>query len=143
MTFDYRTLRNAAKEGTHLGNWRGKPVFACSAADIKDKGNGAYFVLYDDENLLVARNNNGNLMSYGSVSTSGTVTEYSFAKGYGAGETKKEKKEEKKREPVKMPTVTMGVDYEVIVANTLQAARDMTVNDLLDGFNYGLDVTQG
>ena len=74
MTFDYNTLKKAARDGSRLGNWNGKAVFAASANSLENKGNGAYYILYDDENKIVARTNSG-WKSYGEVSTQGSVSE--------------------------------------------------------------------
>lgn len=81
MTFDYSTLRKAEREGMRLGNWNGKAVFASSADNLENKGNGAYYILYDDENKIVARTNNG-WKSFGEVSAQGSVNEYSSARNY-------------------------------------------------------------
>ena len=59
MIFDYNTLKRAAKDGLKLGNWNGKVVFAASTESLEDKGSSAYYILYDDENKIVARTNNG------------------------------------------------------------------------------------
>ena len=81
MTFDYSTLRKAEREGMRLGNWNGKAVFASSANHLENKGSGAYYILYDDENKIVARTNNG-WKSFGEVSAQGSVNEYSSARNY-------------------------------------------------------------
>ena len=81
MTFDYNTLKRAARDGSRLGNWNGKAVFAASANDLENKGSGAYYILYDDENKIVARTNSG-WKSYGEVTSQGSVNEYSSARNY-------------------------------------------------------------
>lgn len=81
MTFDYNTLKRAARDGSRLGNWNGKAVFASSANHLENKGNGAYYILYDDENKIVARTNSG-WKSYGEVTSQGSVNEYSSARNY-------------------------------------------------------------
>ena len=81
MTFDYNTLKRAARDGSRLGNWNGKAVFAASANDLDNKGSGAFYILYDDENKIVARSNIG-WKSYGEVNESGSVNEYSSARNY-------------------------------------------------------------
>jgi hypothetical protein len=81
MTFDYNTLKRASRNGDRLGNWNGKAVFAASANDLENKGSGAYYILYDDENRIVARTNNG-WKSFGEVTTQGSVNEYSSARNY-------------------------------------------------------------
>ena len=81
MTFDHYTLKKAEREGMRLGNWNGKAVFASSANHLENKGSGAYYILYDDENKIVARTNNG-WKSYGEVTAQGSVNEYSSARNY-------------------------------------------------------------
>ena len=81
MTFDYNTLKRAARDGSRLGNWNGKAVFAASANGLENKGSGAYYILYDDENKIVARTING-WKSYGEVTSQGSVNEYSSARNY-------------------------------------------------------------
>ena len=143
MTFDYNTLKQAAKEGSRLGNWKGKGVFAASAAKLDNLGNGAYYILYDDENKIVARTNSG-WKSFGEVGESGTVHEYSggcrtyttlveapaavtsYAPGYDMSE-----------KPVG------DIKLESDVEKVLKSAREMTVDSLLEGFNYGLSEAKG
>ena len=81
MTFDYRTLSQAARSGQRLGNWNGKAVFAASANDLDNKGSGAFYILYDDENKIVARVDNS-WKSFGEVSEAGSVNEYNTARNY-------------------------------------------------------------
>ena len=81
MTFDHYTLKKAEREGMRLGNWNGKAVFASSANHLENKGSGAYYILYDDENKIVARTNSG-WKSYGEVTEQGSVNEYSSARNY-------------------------------------------------------------
>ena len=81
MTFDHYTLKKAEREGMRLGNWNGKAVFASSANHLENKGSGAYYILYDDENKIVARTNSG-WKSYGEVTSQGSVNEYSSVRNY-------------------------------------------------------------
>ena len=81
MTFDYNTLKRAAKDGLRLGSWNGKAVFAAPSSRLDNLGSGAYYILYDDENKIVAKTSNG-WKSYGEVSESGSVSEYSSARTY-------------------------------------------------------------
>ena len=81
MTFDHYTLKKAEREGMRLGNWNGKAVFASSANNLENKGSGVYYILYDDENKIVARTNSG-WKSYGEVTSQGSVNEYSSARNY-------------------------------------------------------------
>ena len=121
MTFDYRTLSQAARSGQRLGNWNGKAVFAASANDLDNKGSGAFYILYDDENKIVARVGNG-WKSFGEVSEAGSVNEYNTARSYKtpaeAAQAARKAKEERSystsgmrysSEPI--PQATMTVSY--------------------------------
>ena len=81
MTFDYNTLKIAAKDGVKLGNWYGKFVFAASVKSLDNKGSGVYYILYDDKNKIVARTDSG-WKIFGEVTTQGSVNEYSRACDY-------------------------------------------------------------
>jgi hypothetical protein len=145
MNFDYRSLKRAAQEGTRLGNWNGKAVFAASSAKLDDLGSGAYYILYDDENKIVGRYRD-HWKSYGEVSESGSVTEYNTPRNYNiAPKVESKSTSESSYTPgydvVDHPVgdVKMEIDVEA----TLQAARTMTVEDLLAGFDYGLEAYSG
>ena len=168
MTFDYNTLKRAARDGLRLGNWNGKAVFASSANHLENKGSGAYYILYDDENRIVARTNNG-WKSFGEVTEQGSVNEYSSARNYktpaeAAAAARKASSRAStsgmrySSEPI--PQAVMTVSYapegayapgydvnerpvgdvktEIDVEKTLKMAREMSIEDLLDGFLPGL-----
>lgn len=171
MTFDYSTLRKAEREGMRLGNWNGKAVFAASADSLETKGSGVYYILYDDENRIVARTNNG-WKSFGEVTSQGSVNEYSSARNYktpteAAAAARKASSAAKLQtsgmryssEPIPQATVTVSyasegtyapgydraerpmgdVKMELDVEATLKMAREISIDDLLKGFNYGLE----
>lgn len=168
MTFDHYTLKKAEREGMRLGNWNGKAVFASSANHLENKGNGAYYILYDDENKIVARTNSG-WRSYGEVTAQGSVNEYSSARNYKtpAEAVEAARKASSKTstsgmryssEPI--PQAVMKVSYapenfyapgydrterpvgdvelKIDVEATLRKAREMTVESLLEGFLPGV-----
>lgn len=164
MTFDYNTLKRAARDGSRLGNWNGKAVFAASAEGLENKGSGAYYILYDDENKIVARTNNG-WKSFGEVTSQGSVNEYSSARNYKtpaeAAEAARKASTSGMRyssEPIPQATMTVGtggsyspgynkterpvgdVKLEIDVEKTLKMAREMTVESLLEGFLPGAHV---
>ena len=165
MTFDHYTLKKAEREGMRLGNWNGKAVFASSANHLENKGSGAYYILYDDENKIVARTNSG-WKSYGEVTSQGSVNEYSSARNYktpaeAAAAARKASSAATLQIPQATMTVTadasvgtggsyspgynraerpMGdVELKIDVEATLCKAREMTVESLLEGFLPGVD----
>ena len=164
MTFDYSTLKRAARDGSRLGNWNGKAVFAASADSLDNKGSGAYYILYDDENKIVARTNNG-WKSFGEVSVQGSVNEYSSARNYktpaeAAAAARRASTSGMRYSSEPIPQAVMTVSYadegtyapgydraerpvgdvktEIDVEKTLKMAREMSIEDLLDGFLPGL-----
>lgn len=166
MTFDYNTLKRAARDGSRLGNWNGKAVFAASAESLENKGSGAYYILYDDENRIVAKTNNG-WKSFGEVTEKGSVNEYSSARNYktpaeAAAAARRASTSGMRYSSEPIPQATMTVSYasegsyspgydrterpmgdvklEIDVEKTLKMAREMTVESLLEGFLPGVVV---
>ena len=159
MNFDYYTLKNAAKEGKRLGDWKGKAVFAASSAQLDSLGSGAYYILYDDDNKIVARDGKF-YYSYGTVSEGGSVNEYNSRRRYNNtcetthnhGNYEVNATMKYSAEPV--PAATAEVSYapgydvserpmadvkvEIDVEATLKKAREMSIDDLLDGFMVGV-----
>lgn len=135
MGFSYRDLKIAEENGCRIGNWKGQSVFSCSSDNLSEKGTGAYFVLYDDENTIVKKNGRGEWLAYGSVSINGEVNEYSSSRRYTVVEAPE----------VVSTSYTPGYDIEerpvgdvkceIDVEATLKKAREMSINDLLEGFN--------
>lgn len=157
MNFDYYTLKKLAKEGSRIGNWNGKAVFAASASNMDSLGSGAFYVLYDDENKIVGRDGK-HFYSYGTVSESGSVSEYNSRRRYNAV---CETQHDHGYNNVSVPAATAAVSYapgydvserpvgdvkaEIDVEKVLKSAREMTVESLLDGFLSGVsfDVAKG
>ena len=159
MNFDYYTLKKMAKSGDRLGSWNGKPVFSCSVIDLEDRGNGAYYILYDDENKIVGKDGKF-YYSYGTVTEQGSVSEYSSRRRYNVGcddahdhgNYKMNMAMKHSSEPV--PAATAAVSYapgydvserpvgdvkaEIDVEKVLKSAREMSVESLLDGFLAGI-----
>ena len=135
MNFDYKTLRQYAAQGQNLGMWNGKKVFAAAEKDLDGLGSGVFYIVYDDDNKIVGRDGNKWYM-YGFVSVEGTVNE-TRVRPYKVVEIPKESPQyttgyDVEERPI--GDVKMGLDVEA----TLKAAREMTVDSLLEGFNYGL-----
>lgn len=162
MTFDYRTLKRAASEGQRLGNWNGKAVFAAGSHQLDNLGSGAFYILYDDENKIVAKTQSG-WRSYGEVSESGNVSEYGSPRKYTTAAEAVEAMNAARKpymmraEPKDLPVAevsyapgydrmerpTGDVKLEIDVEATLKKAREMTVADLLEGLNFGVDLAKG
>ena len=148
MNFDYSTLKRLAREGDVLGNWKGKPVFSCSASELENKSSGAYFILYDDDNKIVGRDGKY-FYSYGDVSGSGNVSEYTSRRRYNlVCETVHDHSYENVPAAVSTNSYAPGYDVterptgdvktEIDVDAALTRAREMTIADLLVGFNVGV-----
>lgn len=160
MTFDYSTLKRCAKDGNRLGNWNGKAVFAAGSHQLDNLGTGAFYILYDDENKIVGKTTNG-WKSYGTVTEHGSVNEYSSPRNYRTAGVEAMNPKRASYPPVAStpgkqrnePEYVPGYDRSekpvgdvktaMDVEATLRQAREMTVADLLEGFNYGLDVAVG
>lgn len=143
MEFTYGNLKSFEKTGESLGKWSGLQVFPASKYDIKDKGNGVYYILYDDANVIVKRIDDV-FYAYGTVDRVGSVDEWGRKEVYLNLSEKKEKKKEK---PVAVATVPVTVATEPVVGDVklgidvddvLKSAREMSIDSLLVGFNYGL-----
>ena len=153
MKFSYQNLKMAELGGDRVGNWKGFPVFASRRVLVDDKAGGAFFIVYDDDNVIIKRDN-GVWYCYGQVNTEGQVEECS------------KRRYNVYAEPVTYETavataahavcgkndaecdgtaaaaadevvgdVKIGLDIDAI----LEGCRTMTVDSLLEGFNYGLD----
>ena len=149
MTFDYNTLKKAAANGGKIGNWKGLPVFSVSRDTLRNRGNGAYYVVYDEDNSFVKKEG-AMWFRYGYLDTSGSVHEQTKREYFPTPSRKEEPKVAKfdavKAEFTYAPaattasgtTTTADVRVEIDVEATLKKAREMTIEDLLTGFNYGL-----
>ena len=154
MTFDYNTLKKAAANGGKIGNWKGLPVFSVSRDMLRNRGNGAYYVVYDEDNSFVKKEG-AMWFRYGYLDTSGSVHEQT-KREYFPTPAKREEPKVAKYDAVKAeftytpaahhetsvtpgPSTTADVRVEIDVEATLKKAREMTIEDLLKGFNYGLE----
>lgn len=128
MKFDYNSLRVAANDGMKVGVWKNKNVFACSRAELETKGSGAYYIVYDDNNALVGRSSGGGLWKYGNVAISGNVNELHQSERY-----------DKPQVVPEVEHISADFKMEMDVEAVLKQAREMTIDSLLEGFNYGLE----
>lgn len=148
MTFDYNTLKKAAANGGKIGNWKGLPVFSVSRDTLRNRGNGAYYVVYDENNSFVKKEG-AMWFRYGYLDKEGSVHEQT-KREYFPTPSKPQVakfdavKAEFTYEPAATTTTytpgttTADVRVEIDVEATLKKAREMTIEDLLAGFDYGL-----
>lgn len=144
MVFSYNNLMSAAKSGQRLGKWKDLPVFSCDRQGLSQKGNGAYYVVYDDDNAFVKKS--GSMwFRFGYLDKEGSVHEDTKREYFPIRTERDKEVNEKKAEVQYVPTAhtsTPGpvadVKVEIDVEGTLKKAREMTIEDLLAGFNYGL-----
>ena len=155
MKFSYQSLKMAELGGDRVGNWKGFPVFASRRVLLDDKAGGAFFIVYDDDNVIVKRDN-GVWYCYGQVSESGSVEECSkrrysvyaepvtkyCATGHEAAAHAVCGKNDAECDGTAAAAadevvgdVKVGLDIDAL----LSSVRTMTVDSLLEGFNYGLD----
>lgn len=148
MNFTYENLMMAEAQKVSIGKWKGLQVYACAKDNLKPV-NGVYWIIYDDDNKIVWYNSIiEKFYVYGTIDEKGNVDEWEKCKIY----TKvKEKYVERKYEEEiidgmineleaeEEPAIIGDVAYGIEVDDTLKRARTITVDDLLAGFNYGLD----
>lgn len=147
MKFSYNNLRAADRTGERVGNWKGRPVFASMKMDLGSRGTGAFFIVYDDDNVIVKKDDYDTWWTFGQVSEEGSVEECDkrrynpFANAYeSAAHTVCGKDESHCDGTAALPDeVVADVKIGIDVDATLKVAREMTVDSLLEGFNYGLD----
>lgn len=133
MEFTYSSLKAFEKTGDSLGKWSGLPVFPASKYDLKNKGNGVYYIIYDDANVIVKRIDDV-FYAYGTVDRVGSVDEWGSREAYlDLSEKKTKAKTVPAAEPV-VGDVKLGIDVDDVLKN----AREMSIDSLLEGFNYGL-----
>lgn len=142
MNLDKATLMRFESRGEKVGTWHGKNVFACSSVNLESKGSGAYYILYDDDNKLVGKDGKY-YYSYGVVSNEGSVDEYNSRRRYNVVCEKEHDHGDYKKE-AKASTYTPGYDMserptgdvsmEIDVEAVLKSAREMSIEQLLDGF---------
>lgn len=138
MGFTETFLKYAAINGDRIGGWKGFDVYSTSRANIEN-GEARYntaYLIYDDNNYLYK---DGYI--YGTVSANGNVSEF-IKRRYKVKETLKEEEISKKEEA---PThevedrVIGDVELGIEVDKVLENVRTMSIDDLLKGFNYGLN----
>ena len=155
MKFSYDNLRMMEQTGDRVGNWKGFPVFAVKALNLANKSGGAFFIVYDDDNVIIKKDN-GVWYCYGQVSVEGQVEECSKRRYNVYAEPTKYCYDTQTYEPAAhavcgksadecdgtaaaadevVGDVKVGLDIDAL----LNSVRTMTIDSLLEGFDYGLD----
>lgn len=150
-TFTYSALNNAWFNDERIGRWKNSPVYAMKRSAMGDCVNGIYYVIFDDGNKLVKLNSSGEFIMHGYITSSGHVEEYNYKMRYISPKEEREAAEERaatEAEREAKETAAEEASYEEVVgdvrlgdlvAQTLATARAMTIDSLLEGFNYGLE----
>lgn len=106
MAFDFNSLRAAWRSDEVLGKWNGVPVYACPKNQLRNVSQQYFYIVFDDNNALVRGE-----YRYGTVSSTGNVTELSSPKPYSYPEEKRTstpaKEPEVKVEEVGVPAETV------------------------------------
>lgn len=148
-TFTRSALKNAWLNDDRIGRWNNSPVYAMERASMGDECvNGVYYVIFDDGNKLVKLNGSGEFILYGYITESGHVEEYNYKMRYISPKEEREAAAATEAEREAKETAAEAAEYEEVigdvrlgdlVAQTLATARTMTIDSLLEGFNYGLE----
>lgn len=147
MYLDYDVLKRYCDNGNKIGDWNGKGVYVSTSDLLEVESRANYYILYDDGNKLVGFIN-GYWQVVGYVTPRGSVTECSRYKyefpneKVSRNEMKNSNEKMNSKNEVEMKNsneeIIGDVRLGLIVDETLSSARNMTVNSLLVGFNYGL-----
>lgn len=148
MYLDYDVLKRYCDNGNKIGDWNGKGVYVSTSDLLEVESRSNYYILYDDGNKLVGFIN-GYWQVVGYVTPRGSVVEgsrykYEFPneKMNSKNEMKNSNEEMNSKNEIEMKNsneeIIGDVRLGLIVDETLQGARNMTIDSLLVGFNYGL-----
>ena len=147
MYLDYDVLKRYCDNGNKIGDWNGKGVYVSESKLLNSEYKANYYILYDDGNKLVGYIN-GYWQVVGYVNSRGSVMECSRYKYEFPNEkiSRNEMKNSNEKMNSKNENEMENSNEEVIgdvrlgllVDETLSSARNMTIDSLLVGFNYGL-----
>lgn len=148
MIFDYNTLKEMSNN--EIGNWNGWKIFVTSTEDLdkyRNKPSNTLYILYDDENIVVYFDTViKNWKIFGYVTTLGQVvtTDSKLYKNEKRQYEYEDIKEYKKEESA---AITYSPGYEIdekpigdvkidlVIEDILSRSRDLTISELLEGFN--------
>ena len=152
MYLDYDVLKRYCDNGNKIGDWNGKGVYVSESNWFNSESKANYYILYDDGNKLVGFIN-GYWQVVGYVSSRGSVTECSRYRYEFPNEkvSRNEMKNSNEKMNSKNENEMKNSNEEVIgdvrlglmVDEMLSSARNMTIDSLLVGFNYGLEEAKG
>jgi hypothetical protein len=148
MQFTYTYLKSAEQNGIVVGHYKGCDVVPTTKAHLAKNGekNDVIYLIYDDNNFLYQ---NGKV--FATVKKNGDVDEF-YARRYLVYERREDEKSafvETSAAGDEVPTaadtstsgnneVMADVALGILVEDTLKGARDMSIDSLLEGFDYGL-----
>ena len=118
-------LLEASVSGEAVARWKNKLVYASTKEGMyKKKYDHNYYIIIDDRRTLV-RFENGVCYKYGYVDSEGNVDDLAKPQVYFAID--------------EVDEVIGNVKIGIMVDKMLKSARDITIDSLLEGFNYGLE----
>lgn len=160
MNYTYTSLERASQTGMKLGDYQGARVYATSEARLNNESKfpDCIYCVYDDGNALVRWNEiEDDWLIVGYLDTTGRIDDRHAGRAYkfmnrkntpAAVNVKMKSKTEMKNESKKSnekgnsnenEPIIADVRLEIEVENTLKNAREMSIDSLLAGFNYGLE----
>ena len=152
MYLDYDVLKRYCDNGNKIGDWNDKGVYVSTSDLLEVETRANYYILYDDCNKLVGFIN-GYWQVVGNVTPRGSVMECSRYKYEFPNEkvSRNEMKNSNEKMNSKYENEMKNSNEEVIgdvrlgllVDEMLSSARNMTIDSLLVGFNYGLEEAKG
>lgn len=151
MQFTYTYLKSAEMNGMTVGHYKGYDVVPTTKAALAREGedDDKIYLIYDDNNLLY---NNGKV--FGNVDRNGNVIEFTSRRYLLYDKKEKEEVKEIPRSTSSEETpkertapaadndtsgIVADVALESLVEDTLKGAREMSIDGLLKGFDYGLE----
>lgn len=149
MVFDYNTLKEMSN--SEIGNWNGWKIFVTSVEDLekyRNKPSNTLYILYDDENNVVyfdTATQSWKLL--GNVTMRGQVITTNPKLYKDEKKQLKRKEKDKKNKKEESAAITYSPGYEIdekptgdvkidlVIEDMLSRSRDLTVSELLEGFN--------
>lgn len=151
MQFTYTYLKAAEQSGTIVGKYKGYDVLPTTKAHLAQNGEryDVIYLIYDDNNLLY---HNGKV--FAKVDKNGNVEEFNerryrlheeksaFVKEIPRSASSESTTAASDDTTVSSDNSTSGIIADValgmLVEDTLKGARTMSIDSLLEGFDYGL-----